>query len=501
MDLVSDGERGATPERQEVVGRVGKNFLAVSAGNLISRGISFVTVAYLARVLGPHAFGELSWAQAALAFGIIVADWGLQTQGIRVLAERPDEARRTASTYVGLRIALGLLAATGLAAFGYLAAPSRSIAHLTALYGVSVLATALLPEWIFIGLHRMGYVGFTRVLQYSCYAGLVFLVVRGPADMLAIPLANAIGLGCAAFVLYALLRRRLTRWRPAMKPRAWRPVVAEATPLAASYIVMQLYLAFPILLLGWLRGPSDTAYFNTAYRVTLVLNDLLNLFLVALYPVVAERWARDPESLGSLLGHVIRVVVLVTIPLAMGSMVVAGPLLRLLFGAKFEPSVLAFQIIAWNFVLIGINGVYTQLVLLMHSRQKEFLRVVSVGAVVSLLVNAILAARYGSNGAAAAWLISEGSVAIASYYMARRFVVLPLGRHLKKPLVAGGLMAAACWVLLAVGAPVILVIACGVVVYGIALFLVRAIDAEEIMLFRHLLRRPPTLRAEQGAEP
>lgn len=498
--LVTVEERGTAQKGQKVVGRVGKNFLAVSAGNLVSRGISFVTVAYLARVLGPDGFGELSWAQAALGFGIIVADWGLQTQGIRVLAERPDQARRTASTYVGLRIAIGLLTATGLAAFGYLTAPSRSTAHLTALYGASVLATALLPEWIFIGLHRMGYVGLTRVLQYVCYAGLVFLVVRGPADILAIPVANAIGLGAAAILLYLLLHRTLPGWRPLVRPARWRPVVTEATPLAASYIVMQLYLAFPILLLGWLRGPSETAFFNTAYRVTIVLNDLLNIFLVALYPVVAERWARDPESVSPLLGHVIRVVVLVTIPLAMGSMVVAGPLLRLLFGVKFEPSVLTFQIIAWNFVLMGINGVYSQLVLLMNKRQKDFLRVVSVGAVVSLLVNAALASRYGHNGAAVAWLISEGAVAVASYYMARHFVTLPLRRHLEKPLIAGGFMAAVCWVLLAIGAPVVAVIACGVVVYGVALILIGAIKSEEIMLFRYLLRRPPAPGAEPGVE-
>ena len=489
MDVVTDVERAAEPGRRKVAGGVGKNYLAVSAGSLLSRGISFVTVAYLARVLGPEAFGELSWAQAALAFGIIVADWGLQTQGIRVLAERPEDARRTVSTYVGLRIVLGLLAATGLAAFGYLAAPSQSTAHLTALYGVTVLATALLPEWIFIGLHRMGYVGLTRALQYSCYAGLVFLVVREPGDIFAVPLASATGLACAAILLYALLRRRLRGWRPAATPNAWRPVVAEATPLAASYIIMQLYLVFPILMLGWLRSPSDVAYFNGAYRVTVVLNELLNLFLVALYPVVAERWARDPDSVGPLLGHVIRVVVLVTIPLAMGSVVVADPLLRLVFGAEFGPSVLTFQIIAWNFVLVGINGVYTQLVLLMHSRQKEFLVVVSVGAVASLLINAVLAARYGHNGAAVAWLASEGVVAVASYIIARRFVALPLGRHLTKPLIAGGLMAAVCWGLLAVGAPVVAVIACGVVVYGVALLLIGAVDSEEIMLFRHLLRR------------
>ena len=498
---MTDVQRRATREQRDVIGRLGKNYFAVSAGNLFSRAISFAVVAYLARVLGPTAFGEWAWAQAVLVFGLIVADWGLQTQGIRQLAERPEDARRTVSAYVGLRLVLGIVAAIGLAAFGYLAAPSRQIAHLTALYGASLLATALLPEWIFIGTHRMGYVGLTRVLQYSCYAGMVFLAVRGPADIFAVPLANAAGITCAALSLFVLLRGRLAGWRPVIAPGVWRPILAEATPLAVSYIVIQLYLAFPILLLGWLRGPSEMGYFNGPYRVLLVLGELVNLFLMALYPTVAERWSKDATSVGSLLGHVVRVVAILTVPIAMGGAVVARPLLRLLFGAEFGPSVLTFQIIVWNVVLLGINGVYTQLVLLMHRRQREFLSIVSVGAVVSLLVNAVLAARYGHNGVAVAWVISEVAVAVAGYFMARRFVVLPLARHFTKPFIAGGLMAAICWGLLSIGVPVVATIALGVVSYGMSLLITGAVTQEEMALFRRLRRRSTEPGVEQAAEP
>ena len=497
---MTDIQRGATREQRDVIGKLGKNYFAVLAGNLFSRAISFGVVAYLARVLGPTAFGEWAWAQAVLVFGLLVADWGLQTQGIRQLAERPEDAHRTVSAYLGLRLVLGILAAIALAAFGYLAAPSRPIAHLTALYGVSLLATALLPEWIFIGTHRMGYVGLARVLQYACYAGMIFLGVHGPADVLAIPLANAAGITFAALLLFVLLRSRLAGWRPVIAPEVWRPIVAEATPLAVSYLVIQLYLAFPILLLGWLRGPSEMGYFNGPYRVLLVLGELLNLFLMALYPTVAERWSKDEATVGSLLGHVVRIVAIVTVPIALGGMVVAGPLLRLLFGAEFGPSVLTFQIIAWNVVLLGINGVYTQLVLLMHRRQKEFLAIVSVGAVVSLLVNAVLAARYGHNGVAVAWVISEGAVGVASYFMVRRFVTLPLARHFTKPFIGGGLMAAICWGLLSVGAPVAATIACGMVVYAVFLLLIGAVTPDEMALFRQLLRRSHEPAAEQAVE-
>src|SRR5882724_8676938 len=60
---------------------VGRNFLALTIGQIVSRILAAAAVIYLARVLHAEAFGSIVFATAALSWFSILLNIGLDTLG------------------------------------------------------------------------------------------------------------------------------------------------------------------------------------------------------------------------------------------------------------------------------------------------------------------------------------------------------------------------------------------------------------------------------------
>lgn len=461
--------------------------MSVSAGNLTSKAIGFFIVAYLARVLGPQGYGQISWALAAVAFGSFFADLGLQTLGIRAIAQQPENLQATVSNYVSLKVLLSMAALLLMIAFALVSGQSETVKCLTILFGFTVVLTAFLIEWVFTGLHQMQFVGVSRVLQQGIYAIAVFLIVHGPESILLLPVASMAGYLASVGFLAVLFRRQQPTFRFRLDPKAWPGILRLALSLSLSLFTIQVYINLPTLLLGWFKGETDTGFYSGALRLMQVLHELLGLFFLTLYPVAAARWKNSPDTMGNFLERVFRLILTLSVPIAMGALVAGRPLLALILGDRFASSVLPFQILIWNLVVVGINGVYAQLALLMNGKQTEFLKAVAVGAFVSLALNLVLIPTLSYVGAAIAWVVAEIGVCLSSYWLAKRFITLRFWPYLLRPLAAAGIMVAGCWLLVRCGMPVWTVIPLGVPVYGLALMLFGGFDKNDLDFIRWLL--------------
>jgi len=471
---------------------VARGFLSISVGNLVSRGISFFALLYLARTLGPEAFGAVGWAQAALVFGTITGDLGLQTLGVRVAAQEPEHAPDVLSNYVSLRFLLSAASVALLAGFALVSGQSTTVKHLTILFGLTLLAAGLTTEWLFIGLQRMELVGLSRILQSASYAALLLAFVRRVEDIFLVPLATGASLLVSAGVLLYAFQRSHRGFRFQPSPSTWPALLRTALPLGLTDALVQVYVSLPILIIGWSWGETTTGYYNAAFRVVQVLNELLSLLFISFYPIVAFRWKHAPETIRPLLANVMKLMLVITLPIAAGALVSGRQVLTVFLGPRFAGSILPFQILVWNLVPAAIGGVYKLLVLLMNGRQKEYLVVVGAGAAAGLVLNIALVPGLGCNGAAVARIGSEIAVAVVGAVIARRYVSVALWRTFARVTVGTLIVAVAGGGLVAAGVSVWTALATGAVAYVPTLLLIGGISRAEIgFLARVVCGRAP----------
>ena len=125
---------------------VAGNFFSLLSGNVVVRVMGFLTIAYMARRLGPSTYGQLSWVQAVYGVGLVLMDSGLYALGIRAISQMVREKQRVVNTFAPLRVCLGVLLAALVSGWIVFATNSPTVRWLTFIYSLGIAATAF--NWI-----------------------------------------------------------------------------------------------------------------------------------------------------------------------------------------------------------------------------------------------------------------------------------------------------------------------------------------------------------------
>jgi O-antigen/teichoic acid export membrane protein len=142
----------------------------------------------------------------------------------------------------------------------------------------------------------------------------------------------------------------------------------------------------------------------------------------------------------------LKLVIAITLPMSVGAVVLADPIITLLYGSQFHPAAKALALLAPTIALFPIASLSSQL-FFAQGRRPTVALVYAVVAVENILLNLILIPRYSYNGAAAGTSISEVVVTVALIVLAAKMRgKLELRRLLVGPALAsaaaGGVMLA-----------------------------------------------------------
>lgn len=464
-----------------------RDYIVLSSATIASQGLTFVAIAYLARVLGVATFGDVALAQAIVLYFKLLSDLGLEMLGTKQVAADREAARvavgrflawRSVHAAVAMALLLGLLA---------LVPGTTRLEWLLALYALSLVPTAWLLEWAHVGLERMAPVAASRLLSAGVNAALVFAVVRSSREVAAVPIAYAAGLAASAIMLLVLFGRR-HGW-PVLSARAdwWRGAVGQALPMGLAFITIQVYYSFGTLFLGLMEDSRAVGLYAAPQKVVLFLAGLAALFGTALYPRLVTLWHEGARpGFERLMGGAVRTTILAAIPIAVGGTLLARPLVVALFGEAYVEGIPAFQLMIWSIVTIFGNAPFAY-ALLATDRQKQYLAAVAAGAAVNVLCNLLLIPRLHLAGAALATLCSEVVVFVLLYRSARAVTAVRVARAAWPALAASAVMAAALAVL--GGVPFPAHVAAGAAAYVIALAALGGVTLDDVAVLREAIGR------------
>ena len=95
-----------------------------------------------------------------------------------------------------------------------------------------------------------------------------------------------------------------------------------------------------------------------------------------------------------------------------------GPMvIMLLYGQKFEPSIMVFRILAFVPVVIGWSNLFGIQTMINLKMDKVFLRITAIGAVSSILLNFLFVTRFGFIGTAMSWVLTEIFIVLCMYFV------------------------------------------------------------------------------------
>jgi len=487
-------------DNASTVRRVAKNSLAPIVLNLFNRAIDFAFAALMARVLGPVGNGRFATAVNIYLWFDTIANFGLDMVLMREVARDRARARRLFVNTTALRLLLFVAAAPLLGGFlvGWQALGTPLAAE--TVQAVVLLYLGLLPGSVAYGLaalfrgcekHEIPAAVQTVTTTIKVTLGVLVLVggmgIAGLAGTSI--LTNLATLAVLAFLARRMLWARLPIGAKGLRWPLQRAMLSESWALMLSLLLQMLFPGVNVLLLQSLQGDAAVGWYDAARKWVDALNIVPQFFTLAVFPLMSQQAAQDREGLRRSYGLSVKLLTVITLPLAALVTLLATPLVGLLSGREFLPhGAVALQILVWSIAFGWINSL-TNYVLIALGRQRYVL--LTSGARVLFTVAANLLFVRTFSYVASAWIITAGELLLLFlFYVDLRRRLGPVGwvRLLGRPALAGLAMAATAWALLPFSR--VLALAAGPAVYLAALLALRALTPQEWETLRPLLPTP-----------
>jgi len=406
--------------------RLGRNFAWLAFAEAASKVLTFVAVAYLARVIGPERFGYVEFAISVLLIAGLVVDQGFGPYGAREIARTPERTGPLVAEIVAARILLAGLAYLAVTALALLAGRSSPAGSLLLLYGLGLFALPFLLQWVFQGHERMWPVALLQVIRQGVYAAVIIAFVRTPEQFWLAAVAETLGAWAAAIIGLFLYRRALGG-RLQVQFRFSRRLLAEGVPIGLSQMFWTARMFGATAILGIVATPADLGYFGAAMRILLAAHTFVWLYFFNLLPALSRGWTRADGSYHALVSRSMRLVGVAGPVVTLAWVAASGLATTVIYGAQFAAATGALRWLALVWLLALLSGHY-RFGLVAAGRQQAEMVCSALGAATALVAIPGGYLLGGLDGAAAGLVAAEAVVWLSSRLTAHRYLAAPTRR-------------------------------------------------------------------------
>ena len=477
--------------------RIAINTVFLLISQAVNFLLTFLYMTFMARYLGPSGYGVLTFALAFTSIFGVFTDFNLSLLIAREVARDEKAVNKYLANISVIKIILCIVTFVILAVVINLIGRSEETVQVVYLLGISVLLTSFTQMFyaVFQAFQRLEYQAIGQMINAVLMTVLVFIAVNLKLDLVAFGfmyLASA-----AAVFLYCFLSWQLKVSRIIILPhyrafevnwRFWKETFRHALPFGLSAVFVMAFYWVSTIMLTLMKGDEASGLYNAPYRLVLVLSFIPAAFIGALYPAMSKLINTSPQKFRVYYEITRKYLLMMAVPLGIGTTILAGPIIGLIFGNLYSESVLALQILIWAevciFISLPMGNLFNSL-----NRQSIITLTTAICLVFNVGLNFVLIPYYGVIGASITTLLTEALSLLISYIYIIKSGYGPAKKDIiatMKLLLAGVIMA--IFLIFFHQLNLFILIPTAALVYFIVLVMVGSITRQEIVMLISIIR-------------
>ncbi len=389
---------------------VAKNTFWLAVSNFGGRALKAIIILYAARVLGTAGYGVFSYALALAGFFTFLLDPGVNAIVMREIPKAASEENR-----------LRVLATTFVMKIVLIAGAVLIVFFVAPFFSTLPGAIALLPIVAFIiafDTLRDFFSSFIRASEKMEWEAGIFLftnlaiVIAGFFFLMHAQTPFALGLGYSigtvlgAIAAVIVLRKRLAHIFSYFSAGLIRPIVASAWPFAVTGALGILLTNMDVLIISWMRSASEVGIYSAAIRIIQVLYLIPAILQISALPILARLANKDNARFRAALERAVGLIFLVSIPLAIGGVILGMQIMGFVFGAAYIPGSLAFKILMITMIVDFPAGIISSAIFA-YDHQKSLIIASLIGGVMNVIFDILLIPSFGMAGSAFGTLLTQ----------------------------------------------------------------------------------------------
>lgn len=382
-----------------------------------------LTFPYVTRVLGASNLGIVDYVLGIIDYAVLFSTLGMGAVGIRYISQSGDDQKRRSEVFsnlVTLHVAFSLFAlAVYLACVWFI----PSLAEHKELFYVGsakILFNVMLVEWLFQGMQDFRYVTLRTLVIRLLYVIGVFVLVRSHDDYAAYFYVTIAQVVVNAIVNWRYARRYV-RFR--FRLRGIREFMFPVLSMGVNMILLSFYTTFNVIYLGSACDSEAVGYYTTATKLYGILISVISAYNGVFIPHLNDLYARgELQQFRETVTKSIHLVSLAALPIITIGTCLAPQIIRFVAGEGFERSVLPFQIILMQVLLVGIAQILENQVLLAFKKFREILICTAATTALAALIIVLYVPTHAE--VAAAWAVALPHVFELAllFYFARKAI-------------------------------------------------------------------------------
>ncbi|WP_152353723.1 lipopolysaccharide biosynthesis protein [Brachybacterium subflavum] len=389
--------------------RVGSDAVVIGLGYLASFAYPLVSLPLLSRILGAHDLGRFMLALALVELVVQFADFGFGRSALRRIAVATTQAERSRVSAASMGSIAVLWFAASVVLMGIvLIAPALRDQWLLYLVGLLLVGVgAAYPNWLLQGMGRLR--SFALFMAASRLISLIFLVltVRTPGEMLLPMVWQQFPLALSAIIAWLMILLVWKDVRPVRtSPAQIRDAISDSWPMFVANIANISISGSNTVVLGIVSTPVHVAFFGAAERFGNAVRGIMHGIVDAMLP----RMTRGGED-NRIIERTITGGIIGSYALAGIILVIAAPLfIPWYLGEGMHRAAPVAQIIGVSLIFSGIGMAFFLRATAQH-RFRTSARYAMIGTICHVVLLFPAGWLWGSVGAAAVAIVSEGTIA------------------------------------------------------------------------------------------
>lgn len=408
-----------------------KTNFALNLINTLS-GLIFplITFPYASRILLADGIGQIQFFQGIINYVGLCTALGIPLYAIREIARVRKDKVLCSKTTVEILLLHSLLTLVGyIIVFILIFTVTKIQADipLFLLLSAHLFFSAIGALWFYQGIEDFKYITIRAVIVRLFSLICLFVFIKNKSDLFyyaAISITAEVGSNLFNFIrLRKFINLRELHLRELRPEKHLKP----ALKIFAMNLVISIYVNLDSVMLGFMKNEVAVGYYTASTRLTKSILGVVSSLGTVLLPRLTNLISNNRmDEFRQLANKAISFTLAISLPLTIGLIFMAEPLVHLFCGNRFEPAILTTQIMAPIILFISLSGIMCWQILFPLDKEKLVVYATLMGAIVNFILNLLLIPNYSQYGAGVATCVAEWLVVIITIVFARRYVSVKL---------------------------------------------------------------------------
>jgi len=362
-----------------------------------------ITFPYISRTLLAENVGKVNFGLSIISYFTLIASLGITTYAIRECAAVREDRKKLsqiASQIFSINIITTFFSYLLLVLTLVFYSKLENYKLLITIQSLSILFATLGTDWINSAMEDFKYITIRTVSFQVISLVLMFIFVRKPDDYLLYACISLVS-SSGANILNIWYRKRYCDIKFTFNID-WKKHLSPIILLFVMILAQNVFSNVDTTMLGLMHGDREVGIYSTAHKINSIVSQVVTSVLWVIMPRMSLYFAQNNYSeVNKLLRKLLGLNCLIGFPCAVGIFMMSKDIILIIGGEEFTDASPVLQLSILSFIISLFGGnLLGNAVLLPSKKEKYYMIVCCITAVINIITNYIFIPLYGAMAAA-----------------------------------------------------------------------------------------------------